>query len=159
MVGSDIIPYMRSRNIEFLSYRIKPSTRFYPFFNGVEVAKYTTPKLIEVEMKEGVFQVGETVKARCLRRNNRIRFYKCRNYFPCCVTANHKYGPYDKPEIVYDVNPYSRSVGLSSTYSATSSVINVDTGSLQLEVLGEFNGYIAKKMKLVGSNQWRSCSC
>ena len=149
LVGSDIIPYMRSRNIEFLSYRIKPSTRFYPFFNGVEVAKYTTPKLIEVEMKEGVFQVGETVKGTMPKKEQSADFTNAEITFRVAA-ANHKYGPYDKPEIVYDVNPYSRSVGLSSTYSATSSVLNVDTGSLQLEVLGEFNGYIAKKMKLVG---------
>ena len=41
-------------------------------------------------------------------------------------------------------------MGISSSYSATSSVLNVDTGSLQQEVLGTFQGFISKNMVLRG---------
>ena len=33
----------------------------FAFFDGVNVTKYCVPKLIEIEMVSGVFQVGETV--------------------------------------------------------------------------------------------------
>ena len=63
---------------------------------------------------------------------------------------NHKFGAYNNPTLVYAVNPYSDTVGISSSYSATSSVLNVDTGSLQQEVLGTFQGFISKNMVLRG---------
>ena len=149
LVNKEIIPYMRSRNIEFTSYRIKPRTQFYPFLDGQDIAKYCTPKLVEIEMQSGVFQVGETVIGTTdaffqfgVDRGPHINFR--------VAQTNHKFGAYNNPEITYAVNPYSDTVGLSSTYSATSGVLNVDCGSLQLEVLGDFYGYISKGMKLVG---------
>ena len=45
VVNRDLIPFMRSRNIEFISKRVKPLTRLYAFFEGVDVTKYCVPKL------------------------------------------------------------------------------------------------------------------
>ena len=61
VVSRDLIPFMRSRNIEFISKRVKPLTRLYAFFEGVDVTKYCVPKLLEIEMLSGTFEVGETV--------------------------------------------------------------------------------------------------
>ena len=61
LVNSELIPFMRSRNIEFIATRIQPRTQFYTFFDGQEVNRYVTPKLIEISMNQGVFEVGETI--------------------------------------------------------------------------------------------------
>ena len=146
LISKEIIPYLRSRNIEFVVNRIKPRTRFYVFFEDQDVTQYATPKLLEIAMVQGVFQVGETVKGTMPASddgtNPEITFR--------VAQPNHKYGSYNSPTIIYNVNPYSDTVGLGSVYSATSSILNVDTASLQAEVLGTFTGYAAKNMRLVG---------
>ena len=53
---------MRSRNIEFIAKKIKPLTQLYAFFDGVDITKYCVPKLLEINMISGVFNVGETVE-------------------------------------------------------------------------------------------------
>ena len=52
---------MRSRNVQFTGTRVKPSTRHYAFLDGVNVTQYAVPKLLEIAMVSGTFQVGETV--------------------------------------------------------------------------------------------------
>ena len=52
---------MRSRNIKFDARTLKPSTGLYAFFDGQDVAKYIIPKLVEISMTTGTFQVGEDV--------------------------------------------------------------------------------------------------
>ena len=52
---------MRSRNVEFVSKRVKPLTRLYAFFDGVDISKFCVPKLLEISMTSGTFQVGETI--------------------------------------------------------------------------------------------------
>ena len=146
LINREQVPYIRSRNIEFVSNRIKPRTQFYVFFDDQNVTKYVTPKLLEISMVQGVFQVGETVKGTMSNdvdgTNPTITFR--------VAQSNHKYGAYNSPTIIYDVNPYTDSVGLGSVYSATSTILNIDTASLQQEVLGTFNGYGAQNMRLVG---------
>ena len=61
LVSRDIVPFMRKRNIEIVTSRMKPKTQFYVYFDDVDVTKFCTPKLIEVNMTSGVFQTGETV--------------------------------------------------------------------------------------------------
>ena len=67
VVSRDLIPFMRSRNVEFVSKRVKPLTRLYAFFDGVDISKYCVPKLLEISMTSGTFQVGETVVGEMLR--------------------------------------------------------------------------------------------
>ena len=147
LISRETIPYLRSRNIEFIVNRVKPRTRFYVFFEDQDVTKYTTPKLLEISMTQGVFQVGETVKGTVANSDEsgelpEITFR--------VAQPNHKYGSYNSPTIVYNVNPYSDAVGLGSVYSATSSILNIDTASLQTEVLGAFSGYASVNMRLTG---------
>jgi hypothetical protein len=43
VVSTTVIPYIRSRNILVQSHKLKPSTRFYPYFDGVDISSYCTP--------------------------------------------------------------------------------------------------------------------
>ena len=149
LVNNEIVPFIRSRNVEFVATRIKPRTQFYTFFDGVDVTSFTTPKLLEITMQQGVFQVGETVVG-TTPGDNVVAGGTGPEITFRVAAANHKLGAYDDPTTIYDVNPYSDAVGISSVYSATSSILNVDTASLQLQVLGDFRGFAAKGMRLIG---------
>jgi hypothetical protein len=64
VISNELIPYMRSRNIEFKAERLKPFTRMYPFFDSKNVNEYIIPKLIEISMVNGKFVAGEVVICR-----------------------------------------------------------------------------------------------
>jgi hypothetical protein len=143
------IPNLRAQNIEFKAARLKPSTNFFSFFSRTDMSdnrSLTVPKLLEVTPVQGSFQVGETVVGRLLTNQNttanpEIRFR--------LAQANHKDGPYNAPTAVYNNNPYSN-VGLSSFYSDTTEVLNIDTSSLNQKSDERFFGYVVQGMKLVG---------
>ncbi len=69
ILSQTAIPWIRSRNIGFNIDRLKPRTRMYFFFDGVNVSGYVTPKIIELtksstqdpNSNETPFVVGETV--------------------------------------------------------------------------------------------------
>ena len=61
VLSRDLIAIMRSRNVQFVANKVRPLTRIYPFFDSKDVSKYCVPKLLEIAMTSGVFQVGETV--------------------------------------------------------------------------------------------------
>ena len=61
IVSSEPDTHIRSRNVSFDASGIKPTTRFYPFFDsasGIDVI----PKLIEISMDSGSFDINETVE-------------------------------------------------------------------------------------------------
>ena len=43
VLSTAAIPYMRSRNILIQIQKLKPNTRFYPFFDGIDISAYCTP--------------------------------------------------------------------------------------------------------------------
>lgn len=43
IVSADVIPFIRSRTVLFNAKNVKPSTRFYPYFDNVNVSSYVTP--------------------------------------------------------------------------------------------------------------------
>ena len=61
IVDRGLVPFVRSRNVEFDARSMKPNTRVYGFFDGVDVTSYCVPKLLEINMTSGTFTVGETV--------------------------------------------------------------------------------------------------
>jgi len=140
VVSRSIISLMRSRNIEVIARRLKPNTRFYGFFDNVDMTEYIVPKLIEVTMSSGTFAKGETVVGVLGSKTIRFRL----------ANQNHKYGPYNAPIEVYKTNPYQPENSLSTNYSSTTTVLNVDTASLELQANSEFFGSISANMKLVG---------
>ena len=157
VLSTDISSFMRSRNVEFVSRRLKPFTRVYTFFNGIDVNKFVTPKLLEITMTSGTFQVGETIEGNIelstapgfanlnvapVKPDPKITFR--------VATSNHKYGPFNAPTEVFTANPYNSSQPIPETYSSTSTILNLDTFSLSQQAQGDFFGYIQTGMKLRG---------
>jgi hypothetical protein len=147
VVSRELIPYCRERNIEFIAKRIKPLTQMYVFFENVNMTEYCVPKLIEIEMDNGVFQVGETIESSSVSVTNQSSVSESIRFR--VAAPDHKYGPYNSPTLTYKENPYSSNVGLSSNYSATSSILNVDTASLS-NIQENFKGRIKVGTKLIG---------
>ena len=147
LVSRDIIPYMRSRNIELISTRMKPRTRFYAFFDGIDVTTYVTPKLIEVTMDTGLFQTGETVYGYTTQE---LTAGDEASFSFRLASPNHKEGPYNAPTGTYSVNPYNNAAGISTVYSTSSTLLNVDTFSLATQVQGSYYGRVQNGMKLKG---------
>jgi hypothetical protein len=158
-VSRDIIPFMRSRNIQFVLKNVKPLTQLYAFFDGVDVTKYCVPKLLEINMISGVFEVGETVTGVVETTGlgptvidesvARITFR--------VAQSNHKEGPYNIPTTTFSENPYNNQV-LSASYSSTSTILNVDTFSLSNEPQGSFSGRVESGMTLIGSTSGAQCT-
>ena len=169
-VDISAIPNMRSQNISFTGTRLKPSTKFFTFFSRVDMSKrrkLTIPKLLEVTPISGSFQAGETVIGKLLTPINRgpvSIFSKGRRKIDTVqksrgrrksirfrlAAPNHKAGPYLNPTIFYTVNPYNPTVGLSSSYSDTTEVLNIDIDSLNNKADERYSGFVEVGMKLVG---------
>jgi hypothetical protein len=119
-VSRDLISFMRSRNIQFTNKNVKPLTRLYAFFDGVDVTKYCVPKLLEINMISGVFEVGETVvgvvrttglgPTQTGPNATTIRFR--------VAQANHKEGPYNIPDTTYAESPYLPNVSFETNVLA-----------------------------------------
>lgn len=147
VVSTDVIHTMRSRNIEFIARRMKPRTRLYAFFDNVDMTNYVVPKLIEISMISGSFTAGETITGTSGSVSIRFRL----------ANSNHKYGPYNSPTQVYTENPYNTSEIVPTSYSSTSTILNVDTASLELQSASGFFGYVVPGMQLVGSSSGAVC--
>ena len=148
VLSSQAIPFARSRNVEFTAKKMKLFTRVYPFFDGVDVSKYVIPKLLQVTMTQGTFQVGETVHG-----SLDIPGILHSTYISFRVAAqNHKYGPYDAPSDTFTINPYDQTTTISDTYSATSTILNVDTYSLANQPQGQFYGNVETGITLRGQS-------
>jgi hypothetical protein len=132
--------YIRSRNIKFSSVGLKPFTRYYPFFDGNSRVDII-PKLLEISMTSGIFRIGETVDG-FIGENKVISFRLCQ--------SNHKSGSYNFPTKFFTTNPYDRSLTISPTYSASSTLLNVDINSLSEEMIGRFGGYVTGEVILIG---------
>ena len=176
VVSRDVIMTMRSRNVEFRVTKCKPLTQLYGFFDGVAVTSYCTPKLTEITMQSGTFQVGETVIGKMpgsgvVAEGTDVPAIRFR-----VAQSNHRAGPYNAPTEVFQKNPYISQVGatgletflgtpgtvqlasasggatdMPATYSATSTILNVDTKSMSDQAQGDFYGYINSGMELRGA--------
>ena len=135
------VRYLRSRNIEFDVKGLRPVTKFYPFFQAIDVGNYFIPKLLEIKMISGKFQIGETVESDPNFTSRKIKFRVC--------TPNHKTGSYNNPIEIFKFIPYNQQAPQSS-YSESSTFLNVDTRALQLPSEVEYFGSIAPNMKLIG---------
>jgi hypothetical protein len=147
-VQSSAEQFIRSRNVFFKGTSLRPYTRHYPFFDSSSNLDII-PKLLEISMISGVFEPGEVVRG----------FDESRNIFTCRVARpDHKEGPRANPSKKYSLNPYNNQTSLPTSYSASSSVLNLDIVDLQTEVLGRFNGYVTTGMILVGETSGAQAS-
>ena len=149
----DIIPMIRSRNVEFVSKRLKPNSQMYAFFDGVDVNQYIIPKLIEVDMVGGAFIVGETIKGYFPSVDYNVSPSDVNPYISFrAAKSNHKTGSYLNPATTFEQNPYETTLNIPTNYSSTSTVVNVDIFSLANEPQGEYYGFINQGMKLYGES-------
>jgi len=133
-------PYARSRNVQFYGQGLKPLTQHYISLDSISSIDYV-PKLIEISMISGSFNVGEDVEGYVAGLKT-ITFRTAR--------PDHKSGNYSSPTKTYNANPYNRTISLPTAYSASSTILNVDTFSLAEESVGKYGGYIEIGVKLVG---------
>ena len=150
VVSRDLIKTMRSRNVEFVGKRLKPLTRMYAFFDGKDVTKFCVPKLLEITMNSGTFQVGETVEGTMQSTGLSEESNETSPKITFRVAqSNHREGAYDSPTKTFRENPYTNRP-LSNAYSSTSNILNVDTLSLAEQAKGDFYGYVQTGMKFIG---------
>ena len=149
VVSRNVVPYMRSRNVQFEAKKLKPLTRMYAFFDNANVTKFCTPKLLEISMTSGTFEVGETVVGSVINAGTGPVNANSAKITFRVAQANHKEGPYDSPDRVYRQSPYDGQP-MSETYSSTSTILNVDTFSLANQPQGDFFGHAERNMTLVG---------
>ena len=100
IVSSEPDTHIRSRNVAFDASGLKPNTRFYPFFDstsGIDII----PKLIEISMDSGAFDINETVEG--FDGGNRIFVAKT-------CAPNHKSGSISSPTTTFTTNPYNLSL-------------------------------------------------
>ena len=142
VVSVDLVPYMRSRNVQFTAKRFKPNSRVYAFFDKRDVSDLCFPKLVQITMQSGTFQVGETVEAYDTGNVSKIKFRVAK--------SNHKYGPFNNPSDVYTINPYNTNQTISANYSSTSTILNIDTFSLAVQSQSQYYGLIKTGYRLVG---------
>ena len=148
--GSAPDKYIRSRNVKFRAYGLQPYTRYYPFFDstsGIDVI----PKLVEITMGSGSFQVGETVQG--FTNGVAGPLFTARIAQP-----GHKSGDINNPSKTYGKNPYDRSITLGTAYSASSTVLNIDITALAEEADGRFKGRVFKGMVIVGETSKAECT-
>jgi hypothetical protein len=158
VVSRELVHFIRSRNIEFTGKKLKPFTQVYSFFDGVDVNTFSFSKLVEIEMIDGTFVVGETVSGDMPSTNNteNVTELTIPSISFRVANSNHKYGPYNDPTDFFDSNPYDRTNSIPSTYSETSSILNIDTFSLQNEEQPEFEGRVRPGMILTGGTSGAS---
>ena len=152
VVSRDLVPFMRSRNIEFVAKKVKPLTRLYAFFDGQDVTKYCVPKLLQISMTSGTFQTGEKVVGQVIQTGlSQITSDTIPTISFRVAQSNHKEGPYNVPTKVFTENPYN-SQSFPPSYSSTSTVLNVDTFSLSNEPQGDYFGWVETGMILRGQS-------
>jgi hypothetical protein len=139
-ISSEPDPYMRSRNVEFVSGSLKPLTQHYTFIDDVSSIDII-PKLVEISMNSGSFQIGENVSG--FIGGRKVITFRL-------ATPDHKFGAYNSPTETYNINPYNRDQTLPSAYSASATVINIDTVSLAEESLTRYGGFLQNGTRLVG---------
>ena len=152
VVSRDLVPFMRSRNIEFVAKKVKPLTKLYAFFDGQDVTKYCVPKLLQISMTSGTFQTGEKVIGQVIQTGlSQITSDTIPAISFRVAQSNHKEGPYNVPTKVFSENPYNNQ-SFPASYSSTSTVLNVDTFSLSNEPQGEYFGWVETGMILRGQS-------
>ena len=150
IINEEAIPEMREQNIAFTGTRLKPGTNHFNTFAGEDMIENnirTIPKLLEVTPIQGAFQVGESVSGILISNQNASQGVELRFRL---AAPNHKDGPFNNPTVTYINNPYSANVGLSSAYSETTTVLNIDIQSLNQKSDGNFFGFARVGMRLVG---------
>ena len=137
VLSQSVVPWIRSRNIGFNVDRLKPRTRMYAFFDGVNVSGYMTPKVIELvksstadpNTNETPFVVGETVMGSISKCQIKV------------APANDG----------LKTDPYGTgATGLAESYASQTSFLNIDIVAMAESVNPNFFGNVVVGEVLVG---------
>jgi len=137
VLSRSAIPWIRSRNIGFNVDRMKPRTRFYTFFDGINVTNYITPKVIELiknsttdsRTNETPFVVGETVIGQTSGCQLKVV----------------------APDDGYKTNPYGKGTeALPTSYSSQTAYLNHDITAISETVSPDFFGNMQVGEILIG---------
>ena len=139
-IASEPEKWMRSRNIEFVAGGLRPADTYYTFLDGVSGIDII-PKILEIEMQSGIFEIGETVVGYI--GNERIIRFRV-------ASPVHKDGAYNDPTREYAVNPYNFSQSMPRNYSASSTIMNVDTNAMSRQAIGKYFGRVEIGCTLYG---------
>ena len=150
VVSSDVIAFMRSRNVEFTGRKFRPYTRVYGFFDGEDINNFIIPKLIEIRMISGTFSVGETVTGAMPSSSTTVTNSSTPSINFRVAQSNHKYGPITNPTDVFTNSPYDENYTIPSNYSSSSIILNVDTRTLCESNQSRYSGFIRTGMRLRG---------
>jgi len=155
ILSRELITFVRSRNIQFSSQGVKPLTRVYAFFGGREVSRFCVPKLLQISMTGGAFQIGETVIGRMnsgSNRNSSSAYIQFR-----VASPNHRTGPFNIPISTYNEDPYTQG-SIPATYTSTSTLLNIDIAGLADISQTDFYGWVASGMLLTGQSSGAQAS-
>ena len=149
IVSRELITVMRSINIEFVCSGLKPFTKMYPYFDGVDVSDFCFNKLVQIQMISGTFQVGETARSSdVITTGDNVNFDSSGVFR--IAGSSHKEGSYISPTRFYGSNIYERSTTVASNYSTNSITLNIDTFGLSEETETIFNGNLRPGMIIRG---------
>lgn len=150
IVSRAVIPFMRSRNVQFTGRRFKPFTRLYGFFDGEDVNQFVIPKLLEIRMISGVFSVGDLVEGVITGEISTQITASTPSITFRVAKSNHKTGPITNPTDIFIQSPYDQNYVVPEEYSSSSILLNVDTRSLSENNQSLYSGFIRTGMRLRG---------
>jgi len=142
-ISGDTDPWMRSRNVYFATSGLKPFTQHYHYLDKIANVDFV-PKLMEIEMISGTFQVDEIVRGHLGSEGLVIRFI--------CRAPNHKQSIV--PELstsTYTVSPYDRTSTLGTSYSPSSTILNVGARLLATDMTN-YGGFVVPGVILSGES-------
>ena len=101
-------------------------------------------------MTRGTFTAGDIVES-SIEVENLRGFGETPDIMFRVATENHKTGPFNAPTETYKNEPYGKTA-LSGNYSSSSTILNLDTAGLSLEVEPDQLGWVRKGMTLASQN-------
>ena len=158
ILSTAAIPYIRSRNILLQIKKLKPNTRFYPFFENINVAPYCTPasKIVYTPVA-GAFNtdtnVGGLASGTARRINgdsqvclNRGDVITGGTSGATAVVVGNEFNPDTNTYALYVVNiigTFSATETITGSIStATGTVVSATVASLGGNLVTNFNGDI-----------------
>jgi hypothetical protein len=158
VLSTAAIPYMRSRNVLVQIKKLKPNTKFYPFFDGVDISTYCTPaSKIEYTPGGGTFDVDTNVGGLASGVSRRINgdSQMCLNRGDVvtggtsgatAVVVGKEYNPDTNKyylSVVNIIGTFSNNETITGSVSAaTGSVVAVTTKAKGSDLITNFSGEI-----------------
>jgi hypothetical protein len=158
VLSTAAIPYIRSRNVLIQVQKLKPGTRFYPFFDNINIASYCTPaSKITYTPVSGAFNtdtnVGGLASGSARRINgdsqvclNRGDVITGATSGATAVVVGKEFNPDTSAYALYVVNivgTFSSAETITGSVSAATGTFgSVTAGSLGGNLVSNFNGDI-----------------